>query len=118
MAAEPPPAPPESSATQGLSPQVQVDNSKASGYDRCWDGRVCLFEGWHGTGKLIVLDGCNMWLNLDFLSNITSSVRTHGNPVWLYDYQSSEYVGYIPAWTTTNLASWESDRADTAYVVC
>lgn len=90
---------------------------EAQDYSDCPYGRACLFDGWHGTGTFMVMDGCG-WLDLRFLSNIASSARAHGNAMWLYDYAGEEYVGYIQPWTQTNLASWENNRADAVYVVC
>jgi hypothetical protein len=41
---------------------------EAQSYSNCPYGRACIFDGWHGTGNWGIMDGCNTWIDLQFLS--------------------------------------------------
>jgi hypothetical protein len=118
--AQPPaaPEPPKPEDIRSGSDGAQAEKEEAQDYSNCPHGRACTFDGWHGTGTYAIMDGCNAWIDLGFLSNIASSAKTHGNAIWLWDYAAEEYVGYIPPWTQTNLSASENNRADAVYVVC
>jgi hypothetical protein len=112
------PEPPKPGDVRSAPDGAQAEPMEAQSYSNCPYGRACIFDGWHGTGNWGIMDGCNTWIDLQFLSNIASSAKTHGNAMWLWDYVGNEYVGYIKPWTQTNLSGWENNRADAAYVVC
>jgi hypothetical protein len=115
------PAASTSPGTDGSQPVAQsiqmepTSGDAVQGYGDCPYGRVCLFYGWNGSEAWAILQNCG-WNR--HARNVVSSVKTHGNAVRLYDDDAGQYVGYVPPWTQTNLAGWENDRADRAYVVC
>lgn len=115
------PAASTSPGTDGSRPVAQgIQMEPTSGdavqdYGRCPYGRVCLFDDWNGGGWGQILQNCG---RNDFTPNMPSSVKTHGNAVNLYDADTGQFVGYVPPWTQTNLAAWENNRADRAYVDC
>ncbi|WP_179120286.1 peptidase inhibitor family I36 protein [Streptomyces tsukubensis] len=86
-------------------------------YDDCPGGSVCLFNDSNGTGFYRALPRCGLQ-NLDPGNRkAVSSVRTHGNPVELFD-EKDVNVGRVGTWTKTNLSLAENDRAVKANVIC
>lgn len=113
------PEPPSRDGIGSSAQSVQFERAQGDatqGYGQCPYGRACLFSGWHGTGMWGYAEGCGWW-ELGYKNDV-SSVKTHGNAVWLYDVEADAYSGYIPPWTQTNLSAAENNRADHFYVVC
>lgn len=115
------PAPPNPDGIHSASTEFGVERASGdavqAGYEQCPYGRACVFQGWNGYGTWLYMTQCG-WVNLAPYGNSVSSVKTHGNAIWLWDSEANDYSGYVPAWTQTNLASWEDNRADFVYVVC
>jgi hypothetical protein len=90
-----------------------------SGYDRCPPGRVCLFEGWDGTGLWVYATACGYnTVTGSVVDSMVSSVKTDGNAVYLYAYGATEPFGYVPAGTRTNLALNQDNRTAFIWVQC
>lgn len=89
--------------------------SAAASYNDCPDGRVCVYEGWDGTGIIGTALACGSIPLPPGLAGQVSSVRTHGNAVTLGWDGGHAYVG---PWTQTNLSLAENDRATAIYVHC
>lgn len=114
------PVPPSLDGIQSASNAVNVQRAQGDGiqgYEHCPYGHACTYGGWSGGLPMDIMQKCG-WTDLGSSRNITSSAKAHGNPFWLYDIDAGQYVGYIPAWTQTNLSAAENNRADYVYVVC
>ncbi|MFE6822168.1 peptidase inhibitor family I36 protein [Streptomyces sp. NPDC057690] len=92
----------------------------SAAYSDCPYGRVCVFEGWGGTGLMGYAVQCGRnEIAGSALDHKVSSVRTHGNGVSFYRYNHPEWrLAYVGPWTQTNLSLQENDLADYMYVEC
>ncbi|MFF0740422.1 peptidase inhibitor family I36 protein [Streptomyces sp. NPDC004111] len=90
--------------------------AQADGYNRCPSGRACFFSDWNGTGSFGYPSGCGTQY-LGQWAGTVSSIKTHGNAVRLLDSKQNS-VGYVPAWTSTNLSAAENDKAHWIWVIC
>lgn len=121
-AAEPPPSPSKTPTSSVAKPSASrqertlVSAGQADGYAACPEAKACLFEGWEGAGWMGYAPACGT-IDLGSLRFMVSSVRTHGNPVTLYD-DNHKQVGHVDGWAQTNLAPDQSDRAATVYIHC
>jgi hypothetical protein len=89
-----------------------------AGYESCPYGKVCLFEGWGGTGARWDVPGCGNWTVPQWMQNLgVSSVKTYGNAVDL-SITIPYTLGYVGPWTGTNLSPQENDRVFSAHVRC
>ncbi|MFI0976351.1 peptidase inhibitor family I36 protein [Streptomyces sp. NPDC021093] len=87
-----------------------------NGYGRCPSGRACFFSDWNGTGSFGYAPGCGTYY-LGQWAGTVSSIKTHGNAIRLLDSKQNS-VGYVPAWTSTNLSAAENDKAHWIWVIC
>ncbi|HET6743621.1 MAG TPA: peptidase inhibitor family I36 protein [Kribbella sp.] len=92
--------------------------ASTAGYETCPYGKVCLYEGWNGTGARWDVPGCGNWDVPAWMQNLgVSSVRTYGNAVWL-SIKVDLTLGYVNRWTSTNLSAKENDKVFAVDVVC
>jgi hypothetical protein len=97
---------------------AQAAPATVTGYDSCPYGKVCLFEGWGGTGQRWDVPGCGNWTVPQWMQNLgVSSVKTSGNAVDL-SLTIPYTLGYVGPWTGTNLSPTENDKVFSAHVRC
>ncbi|MCC8478941.1 peptidase inhibitor family I36 protein [Streptomyces globisporus] len=88
----------------------------SAAYSDCPHGRACFFSDWNGTGSWGSAPGCGTYY-LGQWAGTVSSIKTHGNAIRLLDGKNNS-VGYVPAWTSTNLSAAENDKAQWIWVIC
>jgi hypothetical protein len=100
------------------SAPAQAAPATTTGYDSCPYGKVCLYEGWNGTGQRWDVPGCFNNAVPQWMINLgVSSVKTSGNAVWLTIARDMT-LGHVGAWTGTNLSSVENDKVISVNVRC
>ncbi|WUJ75341.1 peptidase inhibitor family I36 protein [Kribbella soli] len=105
-------------AAGALAVPTHAEAAAPAGYESCPYGKVCLFEGWGGTGARWDVPGCGNWTVPQWMQNLgVSSVKTYGNAVDL-SITIPYTLGYVGPWTGTNLSAQENDRVFAVHVRC